>query len=304
MSNLVTITWDRDLPILLLQANSIAKFLNEKSTHWVVIQSSSKTTQEWIDLLSPYYNQNCELKVLDRKIFDTSLSSEYSSYYKAGWVDQQMLKLLMAEKINSDAYLVLDSQNIFIKPTRISDLPVSEGNSNIVGVEWNKGFKWGDFIIDKMGKPLPSKFWRPWTPFLFKTNTVKKILKNYPRLEYLFDCSHTKLSIYEPVSEFILYSFYTDFDFDKMSKKFSYNFWGNDYENINQFENSFDDPDIKILAFHRNFISNHDSNFIKAVKLSLISIGLNNSLVNQAFDQPYWQQIKKIENDNNYNKRL
>lgn len=296
MIDLVTVTCDRDLPIMLLQADSIGKFLCEESTHWVIIQSSSKTPEMWMNLLNPYYNKTCSLKVLDGKIFKRALASNNSSYYKAGWIDQQLLKLLVADRINSDAYLVLDSKNIFIKPTKISDLPVSEGNSNIVGSDWNKGYRWIDFLVDTLAIPFPSKFWKPYTPFLFKTKTVRKILAHHPKLEYLFDYTYNNLSIQEPVSEFILYSFYTDFDFDKISKKFSYNFWGNEHEGIDKFQDCLDDRFIKILAFHRNFISNHDNNFINTVKLSLISLGLDGEIVNKAFDQRYWQQIKELEN--------
>ena len=56
--DLVTITCNRDLQQMLLQAKSVQKYLKKGTTHWIIINENKKFLRKfnWKNLLSPYYN--------------------------------------------------------------------------------------------------------------------------------------------------------------------------------------------------------------------------------------------------------
>lgn len=287
MNHIVTVTCDRDFDMMLMQAQSIDKFLLDRSTHWVVIQTSSKPIQEWVDALSPYYTGPCQLRFFDTRSYKKTLSENLLTPGHKNWIDQQMLKLLIVDRIDSDSYLVLDTKNFFIKPTRLSESPQHEGNAFID--ERQKQYRyWPDWIelLENITGKKPTHFWEPTTPFRMKTSIVKEILNNHPKLELLFDYVHNGLTIPAGISEFILYRFYSNFDFNTSVKSFSFTFWGN--YTIEMFRSCLTDNNIKIIGFHRFFIRDQSDDCISEIQKSLIEIGFDNNIVNRVFDKKYW----------------
>jgi hypothetical protein len=281
--------------MMLLQAQSIDKFLLDRSTHWVVIQNSDKPIQEWVDALSPYYKRHCQLRFFDSRSYKKTLSEHLLNPRHTAWIDQQLLKLLVVDRIDSDSYLVLDSKNMFIKPTKLFECPQYEGNGSNVEEEWEKEVwdSWIEFLENVLGKQRPASYWKPHTPFRLKTSVVKEILKDNPRLELLFDHVHNNIPVHKPVSEFILYRFYSNNDSKTTSNPFSFNFWGEN-ETVTDFTECLNNADIKILGFHRHFICHQTDDCISEIQKKLIDLGFDSYLINQVFDKSYWMQYSHI----------
>lgn len=112
---LVTVTCQRDLPLLELQAQSFDKYLQEKSSIIVVVNEIDPT--EWqryfLDNISHYYQRH-NLTILYNKDFQIDWSLFEKNVVVTSWIRQQVLKLAIAEKLNSTFYFVLDSQNFLV----------------------------------------------------------------------------------------------------------------------------------------------------------------------------------------------
>ena len=103
--DLVTVTCDLDFNQMLLQAESISKFL-KPCTHWVVINDQHIDKEKWESALTPYYHNHT------LKLFTPNWNSIPSDF---GWAKQQAYKFVVSKYVNDD-YLLLDSKNFFIKP--------------------------------------------------------------------------------------------------------------------------------------------------------------------------------------------
>jgi len=101
--HLVTVTCNKDLNDMLLQAESIRKFL-EPCTHWVIVNDYSIDKKQWIESLQPYYTKH-KLKILFPNYWATTLD---------GYAKQNLYKLLISNLLDDD-YIILDSKNFFIK---------------------------------------------------------------------------------------------------------------------------------------------------------------------------------------------
>lgn len=194
---LLTITCERDLPDILLQAHTIDKFVTDLDVHRIVIEDGSKSYQEWFDILTPYYTKHkFELYWFERP--DLDFSKEFIQYTHRpdaksgigglGWRRQQILKLqITATCAKSEAVLVLDSKNIFVRPTSLSDWPVKHGNDEyyyLNEIYDSPGlFTIRDWIehLDKVhGLKPPEKFAKILeTPFVWQKSIVEKMWQDY-----------------------------------------------------------------------------------------------------------------------------
>jgi len=112
---LVTVTCQRDLPLLELQAQSFDKYLQEKSSIIIIVNEIDPTGWNetfFKDIIHLYKRHN--LTVLYAKDFDIDLSLSCGSFVVTNWVRQQVLKLVVAEKVGTPYYFVLDSQNFLV----------------------------------------------------------------------------------------------------------------------------------------------------------------------------------------------
>ena len=99
MKNLVTVACNRDFRHLLLQAESIQKFV-EPCTHWIVINEfENLDIGYWENSLRPFYT-NHQFNILIPNDFDIK------SLTHGEWHSQQFFKIAIANIINED-YLLL-----------------------------------------------------------------------------------------------------------------------------------------------------------------------------------------------------
>lgn len=203
--DLVTIACERDIQDLLLQAHSIDKFIEKPCRHWITVEDESLTPEEWHSLLSPYYTRH-KLNLAFSKRPDL----EFDAPFTLGWRRQQMLKLATAAKSLDDTVLVLDSKNIFVRPTDLDNWPFKHGNGRYINPEERGEMylprKWTDFIASKTGMTEPKR--HPGVleaPFAATTSYVKTAVE-HPLFEYLFVQEEGVI----PMAEWHYYYFFVD----------------------------------------------------------------------------------------------
>lgn len=206
--DLVTVTCNRDFQFMLLQAESIQKFL-EPCHHWIVINEyEDLDVEKWQNALSKFYTKHT-FKILTPDNF------KINSLPHLRWHAQQYFKLAISTLLNQD-YLILDTKSFFIRPNNLD--------------EWIDTM--GSGILHKFGESIDGPPWEgislhyskvfntePLTHFLFnvpfKVNI--DILKKYNRTRNLMDDLYPSKDILNSYfessgkqlfpSEFILYSY-------------------------------------------------------------------------------------------------
>jgi hypothetical protein len=113
--DLVTVTCLKEQAQMVLQAESIQKFV-EPCTHWVIINEPILPDfKYWHSLLDQYYTKHT------LKLISFHDDPSHDNYHQAGgYYSQQIFKLLVAKYIK-EKYIVIDTKNIFIKSTNIND---------------------------------------------------------------------------------------------------------------------------------------------------------------------------------------
>ena len=116
---IITITCVRDLALLDLQAQSIFNFLDHSCPVYLVVNEAEPSA--WLEYFNTHlrkYYVNHSLKIL----FRASFGNEWNQWipspvnpWAVGWETQQILKLAIAQHLDSNAYLILDSQNFLIQ---------------------------------------------------------------------------------------------------------------------------------------------------------------------------------------------
>jgi hypothetical protein len=249
--NLVTVTYHGEKEMMQLQADSLEMYVDQPHTHIVIIQDMVMTRQEWWTYLKPHYKKH-KLKLYSREEIcrmDDGIG---------GWYQQQLAKIYISWKVETDSYLILDSKNFFIKPTDLSQWSVQEGNGfpALPEVPWKQviDMPFEEMIEDfcrliefKTQLPRPEFFLRPHPPFKMKTAHARS----------MSDYDLIPLFTYEGVlpSEFILYQYFNK-DTCRDDRRICENFFTPE-----QIEDRLDlarieaDDGIKMLGIHRRSIS-------------------------------------------------
>lgn len=271
-NNLLTVTCTRDLKQMILQAHSIDVFVTTRCTHWVFIEDTETSREEWIDLLSPFYTRHT-LKLVYNYLTD---------FDHPGWYRQQILKLY-AVKLIQDDYLILDSKNFFIKSSNL-DWDLVESSGLVTNIKYSIKGLFGDFQIflkDYLDKDIGDYHYEAWSPFKARKKIVKRILKEMD----LFDCFKKCIDRKIYPSEFGLYSWFTDVDLEKN------NLHIDDYHKNTRFLTYWEDAhltrpisdNIEVLGIHR------DVCYIKDYKLVDLAVdlsqrGLDQQILNNGFN--------------------
>ena len=218
MKNLVTVTCNRDFQHMILQAESIQKFL-EPCTHWIVINEDDVDINYWHTALKKYYT-NHQYRLLTPKDFSIIPTNQWE------WHSQQYYKLYISTVINDD-YLILDTKSFFIKHTSLD--------------EWNDTM--GSGVLHKFGESIDGPPWvdiseyyakklntTPTTHFLFNVpfKVNDDVIKTYKIENLLHDLYPTReeKELYYNIngkklfpSEFIFYSYLARDKFEQFQPK-------------------------------------------------------------------------------------
>lgn len=266
--DLVTVTCMLDKEQMMLQAESISKFL-DPCTHWVIINDLDVDVTYWEQCLSQYY-ANHELKIIK-----PNLKKYYTlDQYENGWKTQQVLKYEIFQYINGD-YLILDSKNFFIRNCNVEDWEAIAG----CGFEEDytrKGNTWLPTINSYSAYlELPPSYRQlaMQTPFVFRNEVLARI-ENFEEFLKWFNANDVL------TSEFLFYSIlqktHSIYDSTKILKTQHWTVLSeqtfNEFANVKQ--HFFDNPKIKVAGLHRNFISKLTKTEKHSINEWITSLGL------------------------------
>jgi len=279
MSNnidLVTVTCARDFGIQQLQSYSIDLMITKPCNHYVVIEDSEISQESWQAMLSPYYTRHNLYIISGRSL----LSSDYysnDSVNRNGWHRSVVLKLLVAEHIQSEKYLIIDSKNFFVCQQSLDDWPLEDGNGMTVDCDC---FRWHvvkEFCTNNL-IDFPEKVYMAVTPFVVDTNIVKKIIK-FDILPLFFDKKNWWCS------EFFLYSIFTQYFGNQLIHTHTPNktFWDTKTAITKEIlEDVYKWPNMRTFGLHRDVfkLKTDWSEFIDF----LVKIGFERSLVIESME--------------------
>jgi hypothetical protein len=259
--DLVTVTCDLDFNQMLLQAESISKFL-KPCTHWVVINDQHIDKEKWESALTPYYH-NHTLKLVTPNW--NSIPSDF------GWAKQQAYKFVISKYVNDD-YLLLDSKNFFIKPTDINEWTTIQG----CGISEHllaKGNKWIPTVqtyASKLNVNPSTTITCMQTPYVFKIEEIKKLGDIDLFAEWFLTQPITP-------SEFIFYSHLINYKNNNQPVYKHITLWPRsdeitksklNYITVNQ--------DIKVFGLHRSYLKKLNFEQINIINSWLAELGLAN----------------------------
>lgn len=256
---LATVTCNRDFQQMLLQAESIRRYLNP-CKHVIIINESVPDIDFWYRWLKPYYN-NHELIIRPRidYAYPSGSIGTRNTYgeidaVSSGWRLQQLQKMLLAYEYEDD-YLLLDSKNFFIRQTDIMEWDESIGSGSYMGFGAVHHFVGTYEKYSELFEKDIEYYTGPYTPFKIKRESLVSKCKISEIGYKLFYPEHYNV----PASEGIFYSFFVD---DIIKKRVGIPFiksstvWGPDKPNLGTllFKMSMDSH-IKVAGLHREILS-------------------------------------------------
>jgi len=282
-TDLVTITCTRDRGIQELQSYSLDLMVAEPCNHYVVVEDNKITIEEWRTMLSPYYTRH-HLHLIPGTSLLPSEHYVNDSQIKNGWHRQEVLKLLMANKIQSEKYLILDSKNFFVRQQSVDDWPVQDGNGIIEKYDSRSWDEINDFCLIH-NIPIPINSCSMVTPFMANTNLVKKIIR-FDILPLFFN----KKDWWS--CEFLLYSIFSQSAGIKLESNPTPNvtFWNTERELIKEvLKDIYDWPDIRMFGLHRDVLK-LGTDLTELINF-LVEIGFDKNIVATTLTQ-YEQDIR------------
>ena len=263
--DLVTVTCLSDKQQMLLQAESIDKFL-ESCTHWVIVNDEQIDKQLWFDELSPFYTRH-KLNLLfpDWNMFP----------HGGGYQKQQCYKFWISQFINDD-YLVLDSKNLFVRPANLTEWHkllgpgVLENFSNLTNI-WLPTFDVYQKHLSVSGDP--GRQLAIHTPFVIKKELIDSI-ENLSEFLIWFNSQEVLHS------EFLYYSLIAE---NKgllkpgmfLKKMLHLTFFPNRSIDIKPQLDKVDlTPQIKAIGLHREYIKKLDQKNLELLNVWLSNKGL------------------------------
>ena len=280
---LATVTCNRDFQQMLLQAESIQRFLNP-CKHVIIINESYPDLDFWNRWLKPYYT-NHELVIIPRidYAYPSGSIGTRTNYGEIdavsnGWRSQQLQKMLLAYKYEDD-YLLLDSKNFFIKPTELSEWDNSIGSGSYMGFGALHHFVGTYEKYSELFEKDIEYYSRPSTPFKVKREPMVSQCKVSELGYKLFYPEHYAV----PASEGIFYSFLVEDEINQLVDiPFikSLTVWGDD--NADLYKKLFEmlmDPEIKVAGIHREILSTMNLRDTKIIDFWLNSkLGFTNKI--------------------------
>jgi len=203
---IVVVSCLRDIKLLALQAQSIHVWLDKPHDIYILV-NEIRFVEEWqreFDLHCRSWYQKHNLKIIYKTEFDCFWSKN-SSLHWAGWDDQQILKLAIATKLNSDRYFVLDSQNFLINSWSTDNYPIIDsrcpGRKNLYSMNKNTWEEYSrEFGLDISIPNTPVMTIS--TPIYLRSDNILSLIQNWVDLKR-FTQWFTGTS--SSLSEFVLY---------------------------------------------------------------------------------------------------
>lgn len=208
---LVTVTCQRDLWLLDLQAQSFDRYLQDGSSTIIIV--NEKDPSAWNEVffkdIEKWYKRH-NYRIFYSKDFDIDWDLFYKNEVVTGWFRQQILKLAVSEKLDSNFYFILDSQNFLVNywsfKSRFVDgkLPY---RANQLG--WAKKAYEGYAGLFGLSDCADQDKMSISTPIYMKTDLVKTLIATKENLK---NFSQWFFSYGEEKSEFALYLAWVEYN--------------------------------------------------------------------------------------------
>lgn len=273
---LATVTCYRDFPQLLLQAESIQKFV-EPCRHVIIVNQDNPDIDFYYRWLKPYYTKH-ELVIIPKLDYFYPIKGLQHNLKILGsaleWRIQQLQKLLLAYEFDDD-YILLDSKNFFVKPTELMIWKFIYGS----GLKHSTSTAFGSDVYRRLLNVTDDTILAPGTPFKIDrellTNRCKKSELGY----FLFAPEFEGFS----ASEFIFYSVLIN---DKLKEFNDLSFlgvcdvlWESDIDDLSNKLNRITDSSVCISGFHRNLLGKVDATQLAIINSWLkFGLGFDNSI--------------------------
>jgi hypothetical protein len=203
MIDLTTVVFQDELPVLKLQAQSIALYCQDigiRNIHVVVNQDQD--LQDQIDV-NWWGNLHDRVIIVPRSSFDTQ-------FVENGWLSQQILKLLSAGMSHNVWTMVLDAKTIFVKPMMLTQLLDSQQRPQVGQLAVYAVFDRSRQIVNELFNiDLQRQLGPGGVPFVMNNQMVRELISEVEH------CTATKFpewfQAHGMLTEFILYSGYIQY---------------------------------------------------------------------------------------------
>ena len=185
MDHIVTVSCRRDLRQLVQQIESIELFVTKPITHWVIftdLNVSPGRQLRWMKLLYPLYRRHILQPVWPEDIgelhdtFTMTWMPDLPNGKKPGdgWKIFQPLQFTIYKRIGTD-YLVLNTKNLFVKPTDLSSWDGQIGCGFCIPTETTPGRAWEHsiYLAGLLGQMPLTHCLAVETPAVVRYNTLK-----------------------------------------------------------------------------------------------------------------------------------
>lgn len=203
MIDIVTVVFRDELPVLKLQAESIALYCNHMCLHtiYVVINDDTMSADD-IDV-NWWGRHSNRVQIIHRNTWGIS-------YAENGWLTQQLLKLLASQRSESEWSMILDAKTIIVQPVELDILFDDDGKLTWGYMPVMSVFEPAKKIVSDLFQINLTDVAGPaGIPFFFHTQTVNELIQEVEtRTGQEFSKWFQDAGM---VTEFILYSGYVQY---------------------------------------------------------------------------------------------
>jgi hypothetical protein len=169
----VSVTFEAEMPLMHLQARSLARFLPERLVHEIVVIDNSRAglgARARTRLLAEYRH----LAHLVRIVRPDAIVDVPDTI---GWLRQQVLKLSVAAAVSTPHYLVLDAKNHLVAEPTIDEFVTDDGRVRVHAHQFRTHSLRPHLerVLEYVGlppEPYLDRFTSTVTPFVFDTASV------------------------------------------------------------------------------------------------------------------------------------
>lgn len=211
---LVTIICNRDKWAAELLCRTIKKYLKPCRLIFVMNENDieAQNLKRWFkDICMPLLEKH-QVQLYNKYQFWTTKEENHLSELEyEGWVDQQVLKLAISEKVHTEHYVLFDAKNFFVVPCSIDEI------NQIIPkkTDWCEPIlqNWIVNCLELFGLDIPEKpirLTQNTTPYVMRTQSARDLLEYFGGSKFLFKwfTIEARKERYSP-AEFFLYETYT-----------------------------------------------------------------------------------------------